>query len=187
MKEIEIKKLKKALTKKDVDYAKLAVKHKKQNSGNKKAGDKLTACQRDARADKLIKSAASTKAKDKVKVRLQGIKTQADLAKRALQVCEKQTQGATARKEKRSAKREERRVRKAKKKMFKKSVAKIKAGVMKTKIKAKLKAKAEKKEAKTIAKKFKKKMKKSLSAKCKACVKLTKQDHALLGADCKAC
>jgi len=113
--------------------------------------------------------------------------TQSQLAKRGLQLCEKKSAGATARAANRVRKRTNRAVRRAKKKMNKKKKAKKAKALMKVKVKAKMKKKMKKKFAKKVAKKAKKLTKKKIAPKCKACMKLTKEEHKLLGADCKAC
>merc|ERR1712167_36790 len=94
--------------------------------------------------------------------------TQAQLAKRALQLCEKVKKGTSSKLAGMVERKTKRTVRRAKRKMHKKK----RKAAMKKLITAK------------VTKKVSKLTKKKVSPKCKACMKLTKDEHKLLGADC---
>merc|ERR1719199_1532689 len=156
--------------------------HKTQLSNKKANTAKLQACNRDSEEKVGAAKARYTKGIDKLKKVISLSKEQSQLAKRSLQLCEGEEGGAKGRKIKRKGKQEARKIRRAKRTMHKKSAKKE----VKKQMKVKEKAKMKKKEAKKIAKKMKKD-KKKLSPKCKTCLKITKAEQKLLGADCKAC
>jgi len=113
--------------------------------------------------------------------------TQAELAKRALQLCEMKERGAGARATARVARRENRAIKRAERKVGEKDAEKNLKKDLSAKLEEKISAKLKKKEAAAIAEKVKKLTKKDLSPKCAACAKLDHAERTMVGADCKAC
>jgi len=179
--------LKKVLSLEQNKYGKLMKKHQKLMKVSKKKSNQVTACQKSS-ADKLRKAATKYKSSlDKHKLKMQSVQTQASLAKRALQLCEKKSQGSNARAMNRVARRENRAVQRAKKTMNKSKDKKELKKQLAVKVKAQMKKKMRKVEAKMVAKKVAKVTKKSVSQKCKACLKLSAEEKRVLSVDCNAC
>merc|ERR1712146_327090 len=124
---------------------------------------------------------------DKLKTISNNHLTQAELAKRALQLCEMKERGATGRAAARVARRENRAVKRAKRVMHEKEAASNLKKSMKTKLTADIASKMQKEEASKVAKEVKKLTGKKLSPKCAACTKLDEAERKMLNADCKAC
>merc|ERR1719267_110751 len=124
---------------------------------------------------------------DKLKTISNNHLTQAELAKRALQLCEMKERGATGRAAARVARRENRAVKRAKRVMHEKEAASNMKKSMKAKLTADIASKMQKEEASKVAKEVKKLTGKKLSPKCAACTKLDEAERKMLNADCKAC
>jgi len=187
MRVLEIRRLKAHLAAVTAKYKLTKKAHKKTIVEKKKGSNALNNCQRDKASSLQGARAGYTKHLDKLKKKIQKNNTQAQLAKRALQLCENRSKGSGGRATNRVKNRTKRAVRRAKRQMKKKAAKHEMKTALKAKLKTKIKKQLKKKEAKKVAKKFKKLTKKKLSPKCKVCLKLTKAEHKLLGADCKAC
>lgn len=113
--------------------------------------------------------------------------TQAELAKRALQLCEMKERGSSGRAAARVARRENRAVKRAKRVMGEKDEASNMKKSMKAKLTMDIASKMQEEEAAKVAKAVKKLTGKKLSPKCSACTKLDEAERKMLKADCKVC
>jgi len=123
----------------------------------------------------------------KMRDTMNGHLTQAELAKRALQLCEMKERGSGARAADRVARRENRAVKRAERKTGEKDAQRNLKKSLAAKLEAKIGEKLKKKEAADVAAKVKKLTHKDLSPKCAACAKLDSAERTMVGADCKAC
>jgi len=183
----EIKQLKKTIEKHLGKHKANKKEIRKLIKDQKKAKIQLTNCQKTG-AKKLRNAKHKYRSSvDKLKDTIQTHLTQAELAKRALQLCEGKERGSVGRAANRVARRENRAVKRAKRKMGEKGAEKNLEKELKVKLEAKVTTKYKKKFEKSVADKVASLTKKKVSPKCKACLKLEDGERKLLGADCKAC
>lgn len=187
IKENEIEALEKAIEKHNAKHKRSRISMRKLRTKIKKADIKFKSAQKKCQKSMSKARSSYEKSINSVQAKLNAHLTQAELAKRALQLCEMKTRGAGGRAAERVARRENRAMKRAKRIAGEKDAAAQLKKDLKANIEEKLASKMKEEEAKAIAEKVKKLTGKKLSPKCQACTKLTNEEKAMIGADCKAC